>query len=62
VNIHHFLLCKTVFRYVLNTLRFVLLEVIDVHLQIELKGSNSLAGYRRMHAILWQKYALNVKR
>lgn len=38
------------------------LEVIDVHLQRELRGSNSLAGYRRMHAIMRQKYALNVKR
>lgn len=30
------------------------LEVIDVHLQREMRGSNSLAGYRRMHAILRQ--------
>ena len=47
---------------VCETLKFVFLEVIGVHLQRELRGSNSLAGYRRMHAILRQTYALNVKR
>ena len=52
---------STVFRCVLKTLKYVFLEVIDIHLQRELTGSNSLAGYRKMHAILRQKYALNVK-